>query len=98
MASLKPPVVLTANDLRSGEVVYWSSQAGWQGVIESAEVFIELAVAEARLKAQDDPLRVVGPYLAGVRIENGSAVPEHYRESFRKAGPTNYFHGKQASL
>jgi hypothetical protein len=98
MASLKPPVVLTANDLCSGEVVYWSSQAGWQGVIECAEVYTDLAVAESCLKAQDDPLKVVGPYLAGVRIENGSAVPEHYRESFRKAGPTNYFHGKQASL
>lgn len=97
MASLKPPVVVTANDLRSGEVVYWSSELGWQDALSRAEVFTDLAVAEAAISEQDHPLIVVGPYLASVRIEKGTAVPTHYRESFRKSGPTNYFHGKQAS-
>ena len=93
----KTPVILTANDLRSGEVVYWSAQLGWQATIDLAEIFRDISVAQALVSENDDPLRIVGPYLASVRIENGRIVPGHYREVFRMSGPTNYFHGKQES-
>lgn len=93
----KTPVILTANDLRSGEVVYWSAQLGWQATIDLAEIFTDISVAQARVSENDDPLRIVGPYLASVRIDNGRIVPGHYREEFRMSGPTNYFHGKQES-
>lgn len=93
----KTPVILTANDLRSGEVVYWSAQLGWQATIDLAEIFTDISVAQGRVSEKDDPLRIVGPYLASVRIDNGRIVPGHYREEFRMSGPTNYFHGKQES-
>jgi len=93
----KTPVILTANDLRSGEVVYWSAQLGWQATIDLAEIFTDISVAQARVSENDDPLRIVGPYLASVRIDNGRIAPGHYREVFRMSGPTNYFHGKQES-
>jgi hypothetical protein len=93
----KTPVILTANDLRSGEVVYWSAQLGWQATIDLAEIFRDISVAQAQASENDDPLRIVGPYLASVRIDNGRIVPGHYREVFRMSGPTNYFHGKQES-
>jgi len=93
----KTPVILTANDLRSGEVVYWSAQLGWQATIDLAEIFRDISVAQAQVSEIDDPLQIVGPYLASVRIDNGRIVPGHYREVFRMSGPTNYFHGKQES-
>ena len=93
----KTPVILTANDLRSGEVVYWAAQLGWQATIDLAEIFRDISVAQAQVSENDDPLRIVGPYLASVRIDNGRIVPGHYREEFRMSGPTNYFHGKQES-
>ena len=91
----KTPVILTANDLRSGEVVYWSAQLGWQATIDLAEIFRDISVAQAQVSEIDDPLQIVGPYPASVRIDNGRIVPGHYREVFRMSGPTNYFHGKQ---
>lgn len=97
MASLNPPIVLTANDLRSGEVVYWSSRLGWQVEIGCADIFTDITAAETQLRKQNEPLAIVGPYLVSVRNEGDEVVPVRYRESLRMAGPSNYFHGKQAS-
>ena len=53
----KTPVILTANDLRSGEVVYWSAQLGWQATIDLAEIFRDISVAQAQVSEIDDPLQ-----------------------------------------
>ena len=54
------------------------------------EIYLD-AVAQANI--------VVGPYLAEAkRGDDGRPEPTHFREAFRRRGPSNYFHGKQADL
>ena len=95
MARIKPPVVITANDLLTGEVVYLDPAHQWSPKLSAAKVFGVLDEAEVALAAVFRETVVVGAYLA--EVSNDSAVtPRHYRETFRHKGPSNYFHGKQA--
>ena len=94
MARIKAPVVITANDLLTGEVVYLDLAHRWSPELSAAKVFNALDEAEGELVAAFSEA-VVGAYLA--EVSNDTAVtPRHYRESFRHKGPSNYFHGKQA--
>ena len=55
--------------------------------------------AAALLAAQAQPDVEVAPYLVeSGRDENGLPIPVHFREAFRRRGPSNYFHGIQAEL
>ncbi|MEC8527092.1 MAG: DUF2849 domain-containing protein [Pseudomonadota bacterium] len=94
MARIKAPVVITANDLLTGEVVYLDPAHRWSPELSAAKVFNALDEAEGELAVAFSEV-VVGAYLA--EVSNDAAVtPRHYRESFRHKGPSNYFHGKQA--
>lgn len=89
------PKVITANALLEGDVVYQTA-SGWTRRLEEAEVLTDEADADLRLieaSAQSD--RVVGVYLADVKIEGATPRPTHFREDFRAKGPSNYAHGKQ---
>ena len=95
MARIKAPVVITANDLSTGEVVYLDPAHRWSPELSAAKVFNALNEAEGELAVAFSEAVVVGAYLA--EVSNDTAVtPRHYRESFRHTGPSNYFHGKQA--
>ena len=95
MARIKAPVVITANDLLTGEVVYLDPALRWSPELSAAKVFGVLDEAEGALAAAFSEAVVVGAYLA--EVSNDTAMsPRHYRESFRHKGPSNYFHGKQA--
>ena len=95
MARTKAPVIITANDLLTGEVVCLDPSRRWSPELSAAKVFNALDEAEGELVAAFSEAVVVGAYLAEVR--NDTAVtPKHYREGFRHKGPSNYFHGKQA--
>jgi len=96
MARIKAPVVITANDLLTGEVVYLDLAHRWSPELSAAKVFDVIDVAEGELAAMFSEADVVGAYLAEVSTES-SVIPRHYRESFRHKGPSNYFHGKQAA-
>ena len=89
--------VLTANDLKSGEVVFWK---GGQWVIRfhDGERFDgEEAAAPVLAAAEAQPTVVVAPYLIDVEQEEGHWFPIAYRERLRALGPTNHpQHGKQA--
>jgi len=95
MARIKTPVVITANDLLTGEVVYLDSAHRWSPELSAAKVFGVLDEAEGELAAAFSEAVVVGAYLAEVSSDSVVA-PRHYRETFRLKGPSNYFHGKQA--
>ena len=96
MARIKAPVVITANDLLTGEVVYFDLAHRWSPELSAAKVFGVLDEAEGELAAVFSEAIVVGAYLA--EVSNDTVVtPRHYRESFRHKGPSNYFHGKQAA-
>lgn len=85
MPKIKGNQVVTANDLRSGEVVFWTGH-GWSTDHAEAQVLRDPDAQEAALSmAQADGLRVVDAYLAAVgeRVE-----PVRYREWLRTQGPT----------
>lgn len=83
------PLVLTANDLLEGGVVYYDG-AGWTRGIDDALVAHDEAgalVLDAALAASEP--RVVEPFLAPVAADaEGRVSPVHYREQIRISGPT----------
>ena len=93
------PGVITANDLRMGHCV-WMRSGQWTSDPAEAELFEDEAIAElALLDAIGQANLVVGPYLVEAkRGPDGRPQPAHFREAFRRRGPSNYFHGKQAEF
>lgn len=90
------PKVVTANILRSGEVVYMCADGSWSPRHEDAELIGDEATAAERLAvAEAQATTVVGPYLADAAPGPDGPVPTHIREAFRTRGPSNYHHGKQ---
>lgn len=90
--------VVTANDLREGDVVYLTETNNWTRHLSEAEVLQDKATAKARLAAgSGDVLKIIGVYLADVTAAETGPEPRHFREEFRRTGPSNYFHGKQQS-
>ncbi len=88
-AKIRPataPVVVTANDLRTGRVV-WLGTAGWTGDIAAARVFApdDAAAALALGQAAERAQLVVGAYT--VEVSPGP-VPAKFRERLRAAGPS----------
>ncbi|MCJ7872387.1 DUF2849 domain-containing protein [Marinovum sp. 2_MG-2023] len=91
------PKVVTANALIEGDVIYLTEDDRWSRALEEAEVLTDEAHAELRLlDASARQSEIVGAYLADVKLAGGTAAPTHFREDFRRTGPSNYFHGKQA--
>lgn len=91
------PKVVTANDLVEGDVIYLTAEDGWTRDMREAELITDEAHAQIRLlHAESQPLQVVGAYLADAKQSAEGPVPTHFREDFRRTGPSNYFHGKQA--
>ncbi|MEO3413995.1 DUF2849 domain-containing protein [Roseovarius sp. CAU 1744] len=93
------PKVVTANALIEGDVVYLTSQDTWTRHLSEADVLTEEDYAQLRLlQAEGQAELVVGAYLADVSVGAEGPEPTHFREDFRRTGPSNYFHGKQAEL
>jgi hypothetical protein len=83
------PVVVTANRLADGAVVY-RGEGGWTTKLDSAAVTTSAAVAQDLLAAaRADGLHAVDAYVAPVRIgEDGRPRPGNLRERIRSSGPT----------
>jgi len=83
------PVVVTANRLSDGAVVYRGRLGVWTTQLEAADVVTNADDAKkllAAAAAQD--LEAVGPYVAPVEINGGRIAPGNLRERIRVAGPT----------
>lgn len=90
------PKVLTANDLLEGDVIYLAEDGRWTRDLSQAEILTDEADAQLRLiEAEQQADRLVGPYLADVTPGANGPEPVHFREAFRRTGPSNYAHGKQ---
>ncbi|WP_415184587.1 DUF2849 domain-containing protein [Phaeovulum sp.] len=90
------PKVVTANDLRRGDVIYLTAAGTWSRLHSEAELIEDEAIAELRLlEAMGQAAHIVGPYLAEARPGPNGPEPLHFREAFRTRGPSNYAHGKQ---
>ncbi|MDW3116596.1 DUF2849 domain-containing protein [uncultured Roseovarius sp.] len=93
------PKVVTANALIEGDVVYLTSDDRWTRHLSEAELITDEAHAQLRLlMAEGQPNDVVGVYLAEAVAGPDGPEPTHFREAFRRKGPSNYSHGKQAEL
>ena len=91
------PKVVTANALLEGDAVWLTADDRWTRDMSEAELIEDEAVAEDRLLfAIAQPDRVVGAYLVDAKPGESGPEPTHFREAFRKTGPSNYDHGKQA--
>ncbi len=84
------PVVVTANRVGDGAVVYRRAEGGWSTNLADAAVATDAAVARELIKAAAaDELRAVGPYIAPVKLTpDGEVRPGNLRERIRFAGPT----------
>ncbi len=93
------PKVVTANTLLEGDVVYLTADDSWTRLLSEADILTDEADADLRLLiAESRASKVVGAYLADMSVTDTGPEPTHFREEFRRTGPSNYFHGKQADL
>jgi len=93
------PKVVTANDLRLGDVVYLTQSGQWSRLHNEAALYSEEEQANAALaSAAAQSLIVVGAYLADAKAGPHGPEAVHFREVFRTRGPSNYAHGKQVDL
>ena len=90
------PKVVTGNALLEGDVIYLTETDGWTRHLAEAEMLTDEAHAQVRLlDAQSRHSEIVGAYLADVTPGPSGPEPVHFREDFRRKGPSNYRHGKQ---
>ena len=83
-------MVVTANRLADGAVVYRTVDGDWTTKIDLAAVVDNaLAAAEMLRAAEADGVRAVGPYVAPVDLSaDRRVVPGNLRERIRVGGPT----------
>jgi hypothetical protein len=98
------PVVVTANRVGDGVVVYRAADGSWTTRLGAAAIAMDTAGAQALMRAAlEDDLRAVGPYVAPVKLGSGGTVsPGNLREKIRVAGPTIALpaiaaHGREAA-
>jgi Protein of unknown function (DUF2849) len=80
------PFVLNANDLPTGDVVYWTGSV-WTRDITGA-VLVEEAEADAIGKTEIAAQRVVDAYRVEVTLADTGPWPTRYREQVRASGPS----------
>jgi hypothetical protein len=84
------PVVVTANRLGDGAVVYRTRAGAWSTALAEAAV-VDTAAAATALLAESiaDDIGAVGAYVAPVQFDaDGRPRPGNLRERIRLAGPT----------
>ena len=90
MAEKRPklPLLLTANELLDGNVVYFDGD-DWSPRIEDALVATDDDTATRLEQVLANDIRIVEPFLATVALDGkGRPVVTHYRERIRITGPT----------
>ena len=88
--------IVTAHDLKTGEVVYWTGE-GWDGAIAAAALLDDGAAGDALKAAEASETRVVHPYLVPMDGAGSPVARERLRELLRARGPSVHMHfGKQA--
>lgn len=82
--------ILTANRLRTGDVLYWKAGV-WIEQLADADIFADNAAAEAALAGAQASVaanQVVTPYLFDARQTRAGLVPVKEREIIRSLGPS----------
>jgi Protein of unknown function (DUF2849) len=83
-------VVVTANRVGDGAVIYRSADGDWTTALHEAVVTSDAAQARRLVDAAAaDGLRAVDPYVAPVELtRDGDVLPGNLRERIRLGGPT----------
>jgi hypothetical protein len=84
------PVVITANRVGDGAVVYRRADGEWTTALDVAAVATDaVAAKELVAGAIADDLHAIGPYIAPVKLtRDGHVRPGNLRERIRLRGPT----------
>jgi len=82
------PVVVTANRLADGAVIYRTADGAWANELAAAAVVTTSDAATALLAGARADLRIVDCYVAPVQLADGKPRPGNLRERIRAAGPT----------
>lgn len=81
------PQILNANDLATGDVIYWTGN-GWTRLIAQAKL-VDDADAALAIGAEAVVARqLVDPYLIDVTLDSGTPWPVLKREQIRATGPS----------
>ncbi len=89
---------LTASDLKTGDVVYWTKDAQWSRDIKDALLMDDEFAAGALANAKKAETIIVGAYLIAMDGPGVPAAREAVRENIRARGPTVRLDlGKQAA-
>ncbi len=80
--------MLTASDLRSGDVVYWTKAGAWSHAINDAHVMEDDFADAALAAAKKAETVVVNAYLVVMDAAAKPAAREAVRENIRAVGPT----------
>ena len=90
MARLEAPVVISANWLLTGAVMYWGPESHWYTNLSEAKVYDDLGVATDGVSAVADSAVVIGVELVPVKVSGNIIQARHYREAIRASGPGGY--------
>jgi hypothetical protein len=83
------PVVVTANRLGDGVVIYRTAANGWTTQLEAAAIVTTAPAAKEMLAtAVADDIGAVGAYVAPVALNGTRIEPGNLRERIRITGPT----------
>ncbi|NWG54383.1 MAG: DUF2849 domain-containing protein [Hydrogenophilaceae bacterium] len=82
--------MLTAHDLKTGAVVYWSGDGRWTPRIADAALLEDAAAAEALKAAEAAETVIVHPYLVPMDQPAAPIARERVRELIRARGPSTH--------
>ena len=85
--------ILTANDLRTGEVVFLTSAHTWSNRFHAAAIIDEKSDIDAIEEAGNLAVAkniVVGAYFIDITLEDGKPSPVRFREQLRIFGPSTH--------
>lgn len=77
--------ILTGNDLKSGDVIWWAGD-GWSRLVAEAVDVGERGDDLAR--TEEAALRVVGAYVIDGTLTDEGPRPAHIKDRIRALGPT----------
>ena len=94
-AALTTKAILTANDVRNGDIVFWTADKCWSTSIDDALIGYgkeETDQLTAAGEIEEAANTVVGAYLVALKPEESTArIPVKMREIRRLAGPSIEF-------
>ncbi|NBC36866.1 DUF2849 domain-containing protein [Novosphingobium sp. FSY-8] len=77
--------IVTGNDLKTGEVTWWTGSEWSTNVNDAADVGADAATVIA---TEEAARRVVAAYAIDATSENGAVRPAHIKDRIRALGPT----------